>query len=172
MIKQSLTFNDILEKKFKILRTSIMLGNLRNRDETLSEYEDTAKEIDRIRTSVYEEKLAAKMYTTVTLEEEENRLKDLISFVENRIEERNSFVNDYNRGITPNPCVLCNKEVKFNFLYQKMFEYGCDYIATGHYAKIIDGKLFVSSDLNKDQTYFLAQLSSEQLSKLMAHGYR
>ena len=95
MIKQSLTFNDILEKKFKILRTSIMLGNLRNRDETLSEYEDTAKEIDRIRTSVYEEKLAAKMYTTVTLEEEENRLKDLISFVENRIEERNSFVNDY-----------------------------------------------------------------------------
>ena len=95
MIKQSLKFNDILEKKFKILRTSIMLGNLRNREDTLSEYEDTAKEIDKIRSSIYEEKLAAKMYTTVTLEEEEERLKDLITFVEKRIKERNDFVDDY-----------------------------------------------------------------------------
>jgi len=78
-----------------------------------------------------------------------------------------SFINDYKRGITPNPCVLCNKEVKFNFLYQKMLEYDCDYIATGHYAKIIDSKLYKSSDLNKDQTYFLAQLSHEKLKKLL-----
>jgi len=78
-----------------------------------------------------------------------------------------SFINDYKRGVTPNPCVLCNKEVKFNFLYQKMLEYNCDYIATGHYAKIIDGQLYKSEDLNKDQTYFLAQLSNEQLSKLL-----
>lgn len=78
-----------------------------------------------------------------------------------------SFINDYNRGITPNPCILCNKEVKFNFLYQKMLEYECDYIATGHYAKVIDGRLYRSEDLNKDQTYFLAQLSQEQLSKLI-----
>ena len=78
-----------------------------------------------------------------------------------------SFINDYSNGLTPNPCVLCNKEVKFNFLYQKMLEYECDYIATGHYAKIIDGKLYKSSDLNKDQTYFLAQLSHEQLCKLL-----
>ena len=49
MIKQSLTFNDILEKKFKILRTSIMLGNLKNREDALSEYEETAREIDKIR---------------------------------------------------------------------------------------------------------------------------
>ena len=79
----------------------------------------------------------------------------------------NSFINDYNRGITPNPCVLCNKEVKFNFLYKKMLEYNCDYIATGHYARIIDGKLYKSDDLNKDQTYFLARLSEEQLSRLL-----
>ena len=79
----------------------------------------------------------------------------------------NSFINDYNRGITPNPCVLCNKEVKINFLYQKMLEYSCDYMATGHYAKIIGGKLYKSEDLSKDQTYFLAQLSEEQLSKLL-----
>ena len=78
-----------------------------------------------------------------------------------------SFINDYKRGITPNPCVLCNKEVKFNFLYQKMLEYNSDYIATGHYARIIDGKLYKSEDLNKDQTYFLAQLSKGQLSKLL-----
>lgn len=77
------------------------------------------------------------------------------------------FIEDYNNGITPNPCVLCNKEVKFNFLYQKMLELECDYIATGHYAKIIDGKLFVSEDANKDQTYFLAQLTSEELAKLL-----
>lgn len=79
----------------------------------------------------------------------------------------NNFINDYNHGITPNPCVLCNKEVKINYLYQKMLEYNCDYIATGHYAKIIDGKLYKSEDLNKDQTYFLASLKREQLEKLI-----
>ena len=95
MIRQSLAFDDILEKKFKILRTSIMLGNLRNREETLREYEDTAREIDKIKKSVYEELLASKIYTTVTLEEEETRLKDLITFIENRVRERNDFVDDY-----------------------------------------------------------------------------
>ena len=95
MIKQSLAFDDILEKKFKILRTSIILGNLKNRESTLNEYEVTAKEIDKIKKNVYEELLASKMYTTVTLEEEEDRLKDLITFIEDRVEERNNFVDDY-----------------------------------------------------------------------------
>ena len=95
MIRQSLTFDDILEKKFKILRTSIMLGNLRNREDTLREYEETAREIDKIKKNFYEELLASKMYTTVTLEEEEDRLRDLISFIENRVKERNDFVDDY-----------------------------------------------------------------------------
>ena len=95
MIKQGLTFNKILEKKFKILRTSIMLGNYKNSEEVLSEFEDTAREIDKIKSSVYEELLGAKMYTTVTLEEEQQRLKDLISFIEKRINERNDFVDDY-----------------------------------------------------------------------------
>ena len=79
----------------------------------------------------------------------------------------NKFIGDYKNGITPNPCVLCNKEVKINFLYKCMIDYNCDYMATGHYAKIIDGKLYKSSDLNKDQTYFLSQLSSQQLEKLL-----
>lgn len=77
------------------------------------------------------------------------------------------FISDYNIGITPNPCILCNREVKFNFLYKQMKELNCDYIATGHYAKIIDGCLFLSEDLNKDQTYFLSQLTSTQLSSLL-----
>lgn len=78
-----------------------------------------------------------------------------------------SFINDYNSGITPNPCVLCNREIKFNFLYQQMLKFDCDYIATGHYAKIKDKKLYCSEDKNKDQTYFLAGLSNEQLNKLI-----
>ena len=81
MIRQSLAFNDILEKKYKILRTSIMLGNLRNKNETLEDYEDTAREIDKIRTSIYEE--------------EKERLNELINFIENRVKERNDFVDDY-----------------------------------------------------------------------------
>lgn len=95
MIRQSLTFDDILEKKFKILRTSIMLGNLKNRNDVLKEYEETAREVDKIKRDVYEELLASKMYTTVTLEEEETRLKDLIAFIEKRVKERNDFVDDY-----------------------------------------------------------------------------
>ena len=48
-----------------------------------------------------------------------------------------------------------------------MKKFNCDYIATGHYAKVIDGKLYKSVDLRKDQTYFLAQLTNEQLSHLL-----
>lgn len=77
------------------------------------------------------------------------------------------FISDYDSGITPNPCILCNREIKFNFLYKNMKEYNCDFIATGHYARIINGKLYKSSDLNKDQTYFLAQLTDEELSCLI-----
>ena len=95
MIRQGMAFNDILLKKFKILRTGIMLGNLRNREDTLSDYEETAREVDMIHTRVYEELLGSKLYTTITLEEEKERLEDLISFVEKRIQERNDFVDDY-----------------------------------------------------------------------------
>jgi len=96
VIRQSLSNSDeILEKKFKILRTSIMLGNLRNREETMAEYEETARDIDKIKRNVYEELLASKMYTTTSLEDEQERLRNLIDFVENRIQERNDFIDDY-----------------------------------------------------------------------------
>jgi len=95
MIKQGLGFNDILDKKFRILRTSIILGNLNNRDDIFREYEDVAREIDKIKNGVYEEVLAGKMYTTVTLEEEKVRLEELIATINKRINEKNEFLDDY-----------------------------------------------------------------------------
>ena len=77
------------------------------------------------------------------------------------------FINDYKIGLTPNPCVICNKYVKINFLFEEMLKYNADYIATGHYAKILNNKLYKSVDLNKDQTYFLCEVKKEQLSKLL-----
>ena len=94
MIKQGIN-TDILEKKFKILRTSIMLGNIEDREETLKTYEKTAREVDEIRNNAYEELLAGKMYVTTTLDEERDRLHDLIDFIQNRINERNEFTDDY-----------------------------------------------------------------------------
>lgn len=79
----------------------------------------------------------------------------------------NKFISDYDKGVTPNPCVLCNREVKFNFLYENMLKFNADYFATGHYAKVIDGKLYKSEDLNKDQTYFLCNITKEQLDKVL-----
>lgn len=78
-----------------------------------------------------------------------------------------SFINDYKNGLTPNPCVLCNRDVKLKFLYDQMIEFNCDYMATGHYAKVIDGNLFKSVDLNKDQTYFLCQVPQERLKRIL-----
>ena len=95
MIKQGIIDDSILEKKFKILRTSILLGNVSNREEVLSKYEKSAREVDSIKRNVYEELLAGKVYTTTTLEEEQDRLKNLITFIENRVKERNDFIDDY-----------------------------------------------------------------------------
>ena len=95
MIKQGMFNDDILEKKFKILRTSIMLGNINNRDELMKTYEETARSIDEIKRNSYEEVLASKMYTTTSLEEEKDRLEDVIGFIQNRVNERNEFIDDY-----------------------------------------------------------------------------
>jgi len=95
MIKQGIVNDSILEKKFKILRTSILLGNISNKEETLKKYEKSAREIDSIKRNVYEELLAGKVYATTTLEDEQSRLKNLITFIENRVKERNDFIDDY-----------------------------------------------------------------------------
>lgn len=79
----------------------------------------------------------------------------------------NKFLDDYKSGITPNPCVICNKNVKLRFLLDEMYKFNADYIATGHYAKIKDGRLYKSIDKNKDQTYFLSQITKEELNKIL-----
>ncbi|EEL49163.1 tRNA (5-methylaminomethyl-2-thiouridylate)-methyltransferase [Bacillus cereus Rock3-44] len=81
------------------------------------------------------------------------------------------FLDEYRAGRTPNPDVMCNKEIKFKAFLEHAIALGADYVATGHYARVayIDGeyKMLRGVDDNKDQTYFLNQLSQEQLSKTM-----
>ena len=77
------------------------------------------------------------------------------------------FLNDYKNGLTPNPCVICNKLCKFKFLFENMEKYNCDYVATGHYSKIEDGKLYRSKDLMKDQSYFLYSIPQNMVDKII-----
>ena len=95
MIKQGIVNNSILEKKFKILRTSILLGNVSDKEETLRKYEKSAREIDGIKRDNYEKSIASKIYTTTSLEDEQSRLQSLITYIETRIKERNDFIDDY-----------------------------------------------------------------------------
>lgn len=78
-----------------------------------------------------------------------------------------NFLSNYSNGLTPNPCVNCNKVCKFKYLFENMKKYNCDYIATGHYAKIEDNKLYKSKNLLKDQSYFLYNLPKDKLSKII-----
>ncbi|NLX19094.1 MAG: tRNA 2-thiouridine(34) synthase MnmA [Desulfobulbus sp.] len=77
------------------------------------------------------------------------------------------FISNYLSGLTPNPCIYCNETIKFGLLAQAMFQKGMDRIATGHYARIEDheGSSFLARgiDRGKDQSYFLARLTAEQL---------
>ena len=71
------------------------------------------------------------------------------------------FITCYSNCKTPNPCIECNKYIKFDLFVKKAKELGADYIATGHYAKLIDGKLAKAKDKNKDQSYFLAYVNKD-----------
>ncbi len=81
------------------------------------------------------------------------------------------FLEEYKAGRTPNPDVMCNKEIKFKAFLEHAMKLGADYLATGHYARVEyrDGeyKMLRGIDENKDQTYFLNQLSQNQLEKVM-----
>jgi tRNA-specific 2-thiouridylase len=84
------------------------------------------------------------------------------------------FVDSYSRGLTPNPCILCNKNIKFPFLLREAERTGAEYIATGHYARISppDGindspVLRKGIDTGKDQSYVLYILQREQLGRLV-----
>ena len=85
------------------------------------------------------------------------------------------FISEYKKGRTPNPCVMCNKEIKFGILMDKVLSMGADFIATGHYVKELRIKnqelriikLLKANDKNKDQSYFLYNLNQRRLRRCL-----
>ena len=82
------------------------------------------------------------------------------------------FLEEYNKGRTPNPDIFCNKYIKFDAFLKFAKSQGCDFIATGHYAKRVDKEngvveLHKAYDLNKDQTYFLSQINNDQIASCL-----
>jgi tRNA-specific 2-thiouridylase len=75
------------------------------------------------------------------------------------------MLDGYKSGITPNPDIMCNQEVKFKLFLETALADGADMIATGHYARVSDGQLLTGLDSNKDQTYFLYRVTQEALKK-------
>ena len=77
------------------------------------------------------------------------------------------FVSSYEKGETPNPCVVCNVKIKFGLLYDYAVSKGFDKLVTGHYARIEEGRLMRAADASKDQSYFLYGLTPEKLSRVL-----
>lgn len=83
------------------------------------------------------------------------------------------FVQSYARGITPNPCVLCNEVIKFGVMYDEALKLGADYVATGHYAKVLYNslkkryELYKGNDLRKDQSYVLYHMKQNILAHIL-----
>lgn len=77
-----------------------------------------------------------------------------------------SFVEDYQAGITPNPDILCNKEIKFKVFFERAMALGADYLATGHYCQADNGRLIKGVDTGKDQSYFLYAVRSDVLANV------
>ena len=78
-----------------------------------------------------------------------------------------NFIDSYKSGETPNPCVVCNKYFKFGYFYEEVKKLGYDYMATGHFARVIDGKLVFSNTSNKDQSYFLYGINKDVLNHVI-----
>ena len=77
------------------------------------------------------------------------------------------FLDELKKGRTPNPDIMCNKYIKFDAFVKEAKKLGADYIATGHYARVKNGKLYRGLDNNKDQSYFLSQISNKQLENVL-----
>lgn len=77
------------------------------------------------------------------------------------------FIDEYRAGRTPNPDVMCNKEIKFGVFLKYALAHGADYVATGHYAISKNGNLLIGEDKTKDQSYFLWTLTKEQIEKII-----
>jgi tRNA-specific 2-thiouridylase len=77
------------------------------------------------------------------------------------------MLDGFRAGFTPNPDIMCNQEIKFKIFLETALDNGADYIATGHYAHLTDGKLLKAKDSAKDQTYFLHRVKPEALKKTL-----
>jgi tRNA-specific 2-thiouridylase len=77
------------------------------------------------------------------------------------------FIKEQKRGLTPNPCVVCNRDIKFGLLFKKFPIGKNDFIATGHYVKLKKGRLHAAKDKVKDQSYFLWRLEKKMLKKAL-----
>lgn len=77
------------------------------------------------------------------------------------------FLKEYELGFTPNPDILCNREIKFKAFFNYAMSLGADFLATGHYAKTDGKRLLSARDLDKDQTYFLYAMDGQVLSKVL-----
>lgn len=97
----------------------------------------------------------------------DHQILDIREYFDNTI--INNFITEYMSGLTPNPCVLCNKTIKWGKMIEQADILGCDFLATGHYAQIINenGRYFLrkGKDESKDQTYFLWTLTQENLAR-------
>src|SRR6185369_5957873 len=77
------------------------------------------------------------------------------------------MIDEYKSGRTPNPDIMCNQEVKFKLFLDAALADGADLIATGHYARVKDGKLYAGIDPEKDQSYFLCRVTEDALRKTL-----
>lgn len=77
------------------------------------------------------------------------------------------MLDGFKEGITPNPDIMCNQEIKFKLFYEVARKKGADFIATGHYAQTKNGLLLKATDDNKDQTYFLCRVDGKVLQKVL-----
>lgn len=77
------------------------------------------------------------------------------------------MLDGFRQGLTPNPDIMCNQEIKFKLFLNTALSDGADLIATGHYAKTHNGHLFAATDKNKDQTYFLYRITRSALEKTL-----
>lgn len=82
------------------------------------------------------------------------------------------FLDEYAQGKTPNPCVICNRDIKWGLLFDKLDEFGADYLATGHYVRlenngVTKARVFRAKDTLKDQSYVMSMLTQEQLKRTM-----
>ncbi len=78
-----------------------------------------------------------------------------------------NFLEELKCGYTPNPDILCNREIKFKHFFNKTLSLGADFLATGHYAQINGARLLKGADPNKDQSYFIYTLKKEKLPKIL-----